>query len=68
MRIKKGLTQKEVAVMARVRQKDVSAFENGKLDVRLSTLRKLFSAVGIAMSLEDVTEKFQELEEGKDIW
>jgi transcriptional regulator with XRE-family HTH domain len=57
MRITKGLTQQEVADMAHVRQKDVSAFENGRLDVRLSTLARLLSAVGIAVSLEDMSPR-----------
>jgi transcriptional regulator with XRE-family HTH domain len=57
MRITKGLTQQEAADMAHVRQKDVSAFENGRLDVRLSTLARLLSAVGIAVSLEDMSPR-----------
>ena len=51
MRIKAGLTQKEVARRAKVSQSLIARIERGSIDPRLSTLRKIVKV------LEDALEK-----------
>ncbi len=48
LRQKKGLTAKQLAVLARLSQ--ISMIENGQRDGRLSSLRKIANALGVPMA------------------
>lgn len=47
----KGLTQTEVADRCLMTQKQISEFENGKLNVTMSTLFRLLNAVQLNINL-----------------
>ncbi|MFA5966898.1 MAG: helix-turn-helix transcriptional regulator [Patescibacteria group bacterium] len=51
-RVKKGLTQKEVAEIADVTWETVSAIENGRANSSIETLSKIFAAVGKKLNLQ----------------
>jgi len=45
----KGLTQAALARASRIPQPNIAAFESGRLDPKLSTLRRLAHALGISL-------------------
>ena len=51
VRTTKGLTQTEVADRCLMTQKQISEFENGKLNVTMSTLFRLLNAVQLNINL-----------------
>jgi transcriptional regulator with XRE-family HTH domain len=50
-RLRAGLTQAEVARRARTSQPVISAYEHGRRDPRVSTLRRLLRATGAQLEL-----------------
>ena len=57
VRTTKGLTQTEVADRCLMTQKQISEFENGKLNVTMSTLFRLLNAVQLNINLVEFDPK-----------
>ncbi len=53
-REEKNITQKELAEMTGITQKDISKLENGNANPSLQTLKKLANGLGMAIKLEFV--------------
>lgn len=53
-REEKNITQKELAEMTGITQKDISKLENGNANPSLQTLKKLADGLGMAIKLEFV--------------
>lgn len=51
-RVKKGLTQKQVASKAGVTWETISAIENGKANFSIGTISKVFAAVGKKLNFQ----------------
>lgn len=52
-RVQRSLSQADVARIARTSTGRISALENGKDDVRLDTLARVASAVGLEVTLQE---------------
>lgn len=54
-RQRRGLTQKDVAEMMKVKQPSVSQFESGKMEPKMSTVERYAKAVGarVTFNLEE---------------
>ena len=57
VRTTKGLTQTEVAERCLMTQKQISEFENGKLNVTMSTLFRLLNALQLNINLVEFDPK-----------
>lgn len=64
VRTTKGLTQTEVAERCLMTQKQISEFENGKLNVTISTLFRLLNAVQLNINLVE----FKTSNDGRGQW
>lgn len=50
-RKEKGLTQERLAAITELKQKTISGFECGTVDIRMETLFRLLAAVGLNIDL-----------------
>lgn len=49
-RLKKNLSQEELAALANVNTRSISQIERGETDIRFTTLRKIFNALDYDIS------------------
>lgn len=49
-RIKKGLTQKQLAEIVGTSPATINKAEKGKIDIRIGTLKKISKALGVSIS------------------
>ncbi|MEX1140978.1 MAG: helix-turn-helix transcriptional regulator [Thermoleophilaceae bacterium] len=54
MRLEVGLTQEELGALARVQMADISRYEGGRRDPRLSTIERL--AIALDVSVADLLD------------
>mgnify|MGYP002680631953 CR=1 FL=1 len=47
----KGLTQKKLAALTGLKQKTISGFECGKVDIRMETLFRILAILGLNIDL-----------------
>lgn len=50
-RKEKGFTQKQLAALTGLKQKTISGFECGKVDIRIETLFRILAALGLNIDL-----------------